>query len=280
MSLSAPEHGGTGELGDRRRDPDGRTGRNPEVEEVLGALSLLLNGGGVAQLKTIASELNTALKGREGSARSLLTQFRVLMRPARRQQGGHRDRHRVPEPAFEVGRPNSRMRSTRRWTTCRRRSKSIDSQRADLVKMLRALDRLSAVGVHVISASKTATIDSLQNLTPILGKLAEAGDAFPKSLELLLDLPVRRRGGRSQPDRRAKPAHGRLHQPVDQARRPCSGRADERVAHHIPTSIPTESAHDHRSDGGPRRHRPLSAERRPRERGLPAGPGQPRGARS
>ena len=28
-----------------------RTGRNPEVEEVLGALSLLLNGGGVAQLQ-------------------------------------------------------------------------------------------------------------------------------------------------------------------------------------------------------------------------------------
>ena len=31
-----------------------RSGRNPEVEEVLGALSLLLNGGGVAQLRTIA----------------------------------------------------------------------------------------------------------------------------------------------------------------------------------------------------------------------------------
>ena len=43
-----------------------RTGRNPEVEEVLGALSLLLNGGGVAQLKTIASELNMALDGPRG----------------------------------------------------------------------------------------------------------------------------------------------------------------------------------------------------------------------
>ena len=43
------------------------TNRNPEVEEVLGALSLLLNGGGVAQLKTISSELNKALEGREGS---------------------------------------------------------------------------------------------------------------------------------------------------------------------------------------------------------------------
>ena len=38
-----------------------RTGRNPEVEEVLGALSLLLNGGGVAQLQTISHELNLAL---------------------------------------------------------------------------------------------------------------------------------------------------------------------------------------------------------------------------
>ena len=46
---------------------------------MLGALSLLLNGGGVAQLKTITSELNHALEGREGSARSLLTQVEVLM---------------------------------------------------------------------------------------------------------------------------------------------------------------------------------------------------------
>ena len=56
-----------------------RTGRNPEVEEVLGALSLLLNGGGVAQLKTIARELNIALEGREGTARSVLDQIRLLM---------------------------------------------------------------------------------------------------------------------------------------------------------------------------------------------------------
>ena len=53
-----------------------RPGRNPEVEEVLGALSLVLNGGGVAQLKTIASEVNKALDGREGATRSVLEQIR------------------------------------------------------------------------------------------------------------------------------------------------------------------------------------------------------------
>ena len=56
-----------------------RTGRNPEVEEVLGALALLLNGGGVGQLKTIAQELNTAFDGRTDEVRSVLTQIREFM---------------------------------------------------------------------------------------------------------------------------------------------------------------------------------------------------------
>ena len=47
---------------------------------MLGALSLVLNGGGVAQLKTIASELNRALEGREDSAKSVFRQTRTLMR--------------------------------------------------------------------------------------------------------------------------------------------------------------------------------------------------------
>ena len=41
------------------------SGRNPEVEEVFSALALLLNGGGVGQLKTISTELNSAFGGRE-----------------------------------------------------------------------------------------------------------------------------------------------------------------------------------------------------------------------
>ena len=55
------------------------TGRNPEVEEVLGALALLLNGGGVGQLKTIATELNNAFGGRESDVRSVLDQIRVFI---------------------------------------------------------------------------------------------------------------------------------------------------------------------------------------------------------
>ena len=80
VSLGPPPEGASANpLADGDKIPLERTGRNPEVEEVLGALSLLLNGGGVAQLKTIASELNMALEGREGSARSVLDQIEILM---------------------------------------------------------------------------------------------------------------------------------------------------------------------------------------------------------
>ena len=52
--------------------PISRTGRNPEVEEVLGALSMLLSGGGIGQLKTISDEMNDMLNGRQDQARHLL----------------------------------------------------------------------------------------------------------------------------------------------------------------------------------------------------------------
>src|SRR6266542_1249894 len=52
-----------------------RTERSAEVEEVLAALGMLLNGGGLAQLKTINEELSTALAGRETEAKDALRQL-------------------------------------------------------------------------------------------------------------------------------------------------------------------------------------------------------------
>src|SRR5213078_816577 len=73
VELSVPTaEPATGKLADGAQIPLGRTNRNPEVEEVLGALSLLLNGGGVGQLQQITRELNNSMDGREPEIRSLL----------------------------------------------------------------------------------------------------------------------------------------------------------------------------------------------------------------
>ncbi len=72
VALEAPAGEPVGRLGDGDRIELPATGRNPEVEEVLGALSYLLSGGGVAQLGTITRELNEVMDGREQRLRGLL----------------------------------------------------------------------------------------------------------------------------------------------------------------------------------------------------------------
>ena len=66
---------GRGQLVDGGVIPLSQTQRSAEVEEVLAALGLLLNGGGLAQLKTINQELGTALGGREAAAKDALNQL-------------------------------------------------------------------------------------------------------------------------------------------------------------------------------------------------------------
>ena len=67
--------------------------------------------------------------------------------------------------------------------------RSVNRQRDDLVKLLEALTRLSGVGTRVIRASKESTINSLRSLGPVLEGFAEAGQDFPKSLQVFLTYP-------------------------------------------------------------------------------------------
>ena len=190
VSLAPPADGApsNGRLSNGDLIPLDRSGRNPEVEEVLGALSLLLNGGGVAQLKTISTELNKALSGRESNVRSVLGRIDTFMG----QLDTNKDQvvraiESLNRLAIAVNKQKPAI--TQALDELPRAVASINRQRDDLVKMLRALSDLSSVGTQVIRDSKTATIDSLRALAPTLTKLAEAGDALPKSLQVFLTYP-------------------------------------------------------------------------------------------
>ncbi len=189
VSLKPPEdEAPEGELSNGDTIELERTGRNPEVEEVLGALSLVLNGGGVAQLKTIASEINLALEGREDAAKSVLTQVDSLM--------GQLDENKADiVDAIES--------LNRLAVTAREQQGSIDlaleelpsalnsvnRQRDDLVKMLQALNELGDVGVRVIKASKDVTIETFRQLQPVLTQLANSGDSFVDAFHVFLTYP-------------------------------------------------------------------------------------------
>ncbi|MBF4162456.1 MCE family protein [Nocardioides acrostichi] len=165
-----------------------RTGRNPEVEEVLGALSLILNGGGVAQLKTIAAELNKALEGREDSTRSVLQQMDTF---ASTLDDNKADIVNAIEKLNRLAVSVRRQQGTINNALDELPSalRSINRQRSDLVTMLQALDRLGGVGVRVIKKTKANTITTLKQLRPILTELANAGSAFVNSFNVFLTYP-------------------------------------------------------------------------------------------
>ncbi len=189
VSLGPPTEGASSEpLESGDVIPLERSGRNPEVEEVLGALSLLLNGGGVAQLQTINREVNKALEGREDSARSVFRQIEQLM--------AQFDEHKADivdaiESLNRLAVATKAQLPTIDATLEELPSalRTIDAQRGDLVKMLKALNRLGDVGIRVIKASKDSTIESFRQLVPVLTELANTGDNFAKSFHVFLTYP-------------------------------------------------------------------------------------------
>ena len=178
----------TGTLADDAVILNADTGANPEIEEVLAALSLVLNGGGVAQLRTISREVNKALEGREDSTRSVLTQIAQLMSQLDDNKGDIVDAiESLNRLAISVKRQQPSIDAA--LDELPSALVSLDKQRDDLIDMLQALDRLSDVGVRVITRSKDATIESLRQLQPVLTNLADSGDDLVNSFNVILTYP-------------------------------------------------------------------------------------------
>ena len=187
VELRAPQSP-AGRLSDGAVIPMAATNRNPEIEEVLAALSLLLNGGGVGQLQTILHEVNLALAGNEPRLRSLLSTVDRLVSDLDARQG---DIVRAIDALNRLS--GSLVGQTANITTALDRLapglEVINQQRDSLVAMLGALDRLSAVAVETVNRGQADLVEDLRLLEPTLRKLAEAGANLPNSLQILATYP-------------------------------------------------------------------------------------------
>ena len=177
-----------GSLADGALIPLARTNRNPEVEEVLSALSALLNGGGVEQLQVITRELNKALTGRETEVRGLLANLTTFIRGLDAQKS-HITRALDNLDRLSATLAANRDAIGRTLETLPAALKVLSDQRRQLTTMLTALARLGVTGTRVINASRDDVLADLARLRPTLRALADAGDALPRSLGFLLTFP-------------------------------------------------------------------------------------------
>ncbi|GAB2961796.1 MCE family protein [Amycolatopsis acidiphila] len=188
VSLSSPQTPEPATLADGAVIPLERTNRNPEVEEVLGALSMLLNGGGVEQVRTISREVNDALAGKETDVRALLANVDKLTGDLAAQRGD------ITKAIDGLNRLSATLVSQNDnlanvLDNLEPGLRVLADQRGDLVGMLQSLDGLSGVAVDTLHRSQDDLVADLRSLQPTLRKLTEAGDRLPRALDTLLTFP-------------------------------------------------------------------------------------------
>jgi phospholipid/cholesterol/gamma-HCH transport system substrate-binding protein len=187
VSLDAPADP-TGRLRDGMYIPLSRTERNADIEEVLGALSLVLNGGSIEQLQVINAELTKALAGREPQVRDFLVQLTGFM------GGLDAQKNHIIAALDGLDRLSSKLAANRTTLDVALRdlpkgASVLADERAQLTKLLKGLNNLGTVATRVIQETQTSTIADLRALQPVLGSLAAAGQDLPAALELLTTFP-------------------------------------------------------------------------------------------
>lgn len=186
VELAAPAKA-VGRLTDGAVIARDRTSRGREVEEVLGALSLLLNGGGVAQLRTISRELDTAL-GDHRATRTFLSELDAFVTTL------DRNRDTIITALENVDRLSGQIARDRRIVAAALDEigpavRTLAGQRRQLVTMLEKLAGFSQVTSALIRRSGDDLVADLEALEPVLLQLQKAGDDLPRVLETVLSFP-------------------------------------------------------------------------------------------
>ena len=165
------------------------TDTDATVEEVLGALSLLLSGGGLSQVNTIAKELSTALQGRETTARDLLVQLDKFVGGLDAQRADIiKAIERIDGLAATVRAQEVTL--TRAVDTLPGALRILADDRDQLTALLISLERLGVVATRVVNGTRKDLVANLKALQPTLTKLAEVGNVIPKSLEAIITYPT------------------------------------------------------------------------------------------
>ncbi|MEX0426187.1 MCE family protein [Nocardioides sp. DS6] len=185
-SVTAADAGAMLQTGDRI--PRARTSEAVDIEQLFGALSLVLNGGDIGQFQEISRELQKVGKDRPQEIRSFLTEMNRFVATLDDRKSAitgaldgldklgkvlHRNEGKIAT-ALDGLSPGMKV---------------LADQRPQLVKMMKSLDRLSGITVKTLHASQQDIVDDLKRLDPILTQLADAGSALPDSLQILLTYP-------------------------------------------------------------------------------------------
>ena len=164
--------------------PESSTSTAPSVEDTFGALSLVLNGGGINQLETIIHELNNTFGGNQPSIRSFLT---TIDQGVRSLSGGRTAIDGALTSIANLTRQLSGGRSTIAdgINSLAPAIGVLASENSQISGLMTQLSKLGAVGTQVADQSGQNSVTDAKDLLPVVQQLASVSAQLAPDLSTL-----------------------------------------------------------------------------------------------
>jgi phospholipid/cholesterol/gamma-HCH transport system substrate-binding protein len=168
--------------------PLSRTSTYPSTEDVLAALSTVLNGGGLNQLSTITTELNNTLNGREEQTRALLKNLSTFIGTLNNQRAA------IVQTLDSLDALSAQLKAGQGTLASAIDGipaglKVLNDNEKNLTAALAAVSNLSTVADRVINETSQNLLANLRSLQPALGRLADSGKNLVDSITTLATFP-------------------------------------------------------------------------------------------
>ncbi|MDT5253926.1 MAG: phospholipid/cholesterol/gamma-HCH transport system substrate-binding protein [Mycobacterium sp.] len=177
-----------GKLHDGSLIPLAAASTYPSTEQTLAAISLVLNGGGVGQVQDITEALSTAFAGRADDLRSLITQLDKYV--------GYLNDQKDDIIAAADSLNNLVGQIAAQKPVLDKALKTIpdalavlSDQRKTIADAITQLGKFSALTADTVNQTKTALVQELTDVGPVLKSLADAGPALTRALSVLPTFP-------------------------------------------------------------------------------------------
>lgn len=168
--------------------PLARASLYPTTEQTLASVSILLNGGGIAQLQEINQAVAKAFAGRENDMRSLLNQLDEFIARTNDQTddiitaaenlNGLVGQVAAQDPVVDKA-----------LLTVPKALDVLARERTKIADTIDQVGKFSAIAADTIHQSRQSLVDNLRNIAPVLRSLADAGPSLTKGLDGLATYP-------------------------------------------------------------------------------------------
>ncbi|GAB2655781.1 MCE family protein [Gordonia jinhuaensis] len=160
----------------------------PSTEQALSSLSVILNGGGLAQAGDIVHELDATLGGREALIAELIPRLNTLVSDLNSQRDNIIDAMTGLDRLSAILADN-KTTVANALADGPKILKVLVDQRPQFVAALDALGKLSATTDDILDANSGDIKTITANLVPVLDQLQRSGPSLTNSLDILLTFP-------------------------------------------------------------------------------------------